>query len=58
VFPLGRMEWDYGRILGGGGVRYLVTSDLSWEMGPRSDFGTMHGVVICPLEWLSRSCMI
>jgi hypothetical protein len=37
---------------------FLVTPDLSWEMGPRSDFGMMCGVAICPLKWLSRSYMI
>jgi hypothetical protein len=58
VFPLGRMEWDYERILGGGGVSSVVIPDLSWEMGPRSDFGMMYGAVTCPLEWPSRSYMI
>jgi hypothetical protein len=38
------MGWGYGRIYGGGGVRFVAILDLSWEMGSRSGFGMMCGV--------------
>jgi hypothetical protein len=54
VFPLGRMVWNYGRILGRVGACSVATPDLSWEMGPRSDFGMMCGVESYPLKQLFR----
>jgi hypothetical protein len=58
LLPMGRMEWGYGSILGGGGACSLVTPDLCWVMGPRSNFGMMCGAESCPSKWLSRSYMI
>jgi hypothetical protein len=34
---LGSMGWDYGRILRGVGISFLVISDLRWEMAPSLD---------------------
>jgi hypothetical protein len=50
LISLGCMEWGYGRILGGGRGCFPVIPYLSWEMAPRSDYGMMCGVGICPLR--------
>jgi hypothetical protein len=44
LIPLGLMAWGYRRIYRGVGVCFVAIPHLSWEMGPRSDFGIMYGV--------------
>jgi hypothetical protein len=47
--PLGLTEWGFGRILGSGEVCFVAIPDLFWEMDLGSVFGTMCGVMRCPL---------
>jgi hypothetical protein len=54
LFPLGRMVWGYGRILGRVGACSVATPNLSWEMGPRSNFEMMCGAESYPLKQLFR----
>jgi hypothetical protein len=55
--PLGHMEWGFGRILGRDGVCFAAIPDLFWEMDLGFAFGTMCGVVRCPLRKLFQFCM-
>jgi hypothetical protein len=56
--PLGHTEWGFGRILGRGGVCFAAIPNLFWEMDLGFAFGTMCGVVRCPLRKLSQFCMV
>jgi hypothetical protein len=55
---LGCLAWGYGIISGRVGGCFLVISDLSWEMTPRSDCGLTCSVGIRPLRELFRICIV
>ena len=41
---MGRVGWDFGRILGRVRESYLATLDLRWGMAPKFVFGMMFVV--------------